>query len=474
MRSYLKLPSQPQAEWVFMTNNEEKILTQFGYKQELKRAFGVWQLTAFGLNYMIPIAPAMIFGLILRASGGTVALPYLLAFGGMLFTAFCYAYFIKHYPLAGSLYVYVTKAIGERIGFLAGWCLLLDYILIPNLAAMSAAYFLKNLIPNVSYELILVTFICVVGLLSLIGSKSLARLGLTLLIVGEVVIFSSFFVWSRAVVVHHIGVGHLISMEPFHFLNFSALTAASSIAILSYLGFDGISTLAEEAKFPRRDIPRAIYLSVTIGLITMLLTGYIGMLVIPNWHAYINNPDWMNTTLFFVSEATGGKTFVLFYTVGFVIAMVIFNITATVGASRLLFGISRDGKIPLSFLSLVSKKNHVPINCMLASIFLQLIISSLFDVDKVTLVVNFGALTGFLLMNIATFLHIAKHKPYHKWQAVMLAVPVIGALLNFWILIHLGVGALVLGVIWSCLGLIVYLAYKKSREDAVIKTLQTL
>lgn len=72
-------------------SQEETLLSELGYKQQLKRAYGIWQLTAFGLNYMIPIAPAIIFGFVLQTSGGTVALPYLIALFGMLFTAFGYA-----------------------------------------------------------------------------------------------------------------------------------------------------------------------------------------------------------------------------------------------------------------------------------------------------------------------------------------------------------------------------------------------
>ena len=393
-----------------MSNQEEKLLSEFGYSQELRRAYGVWHLTAFGLNYMIPIAPAIIFGFILQSSGGTVALPYLIALVGMLFTAFGYAYFIKHFPLAGSLYSYVSRTIGKKIGFIGGWSILLDYILIPTLTAMSGSYFLNNLLPDIPYEIILIFFICTTGLLNLIGSKPLAKLGLLLLIFGEFVIFVGFFVWARAIEVHHIGTGHLISVQPFHFSSFSALTSAASIAMLSYLGFDAITTLAEEAKAPQRDIPRAIFLSLIIGSFTMFLTGYLGMLIIPDWHAHIANQNWLNTTLFFVSQAAGGRPLVLFYTIGFVIAMGVFNIVATASASRLLFGMSRDGVIPFSFLRYIGKKNHVPTYGIILIVCIQLIIGSLFNLNVITQIVNFGALFGFVLLNVATFVHIFKHK----------------------------------------------------------------
>ena len=98
-----------------------KELEQFGYQQQLKRSLGVWQLTTFGLNYMIPIALALIFGFILVSSGGTVALPYLLAMIAMLFTANSYSLMIQAFPFAGSLYSYVSRGWSARIGFIAGW-----------------------------------------------------------------------------------------------------------------------------------------------------------------------------------------------------------------------------------------------------------------------------------------------------------------------------------------------------------------
>ncbi len=136
-----------------------KELEQFGYQQQLKRFLGVWQLTAFGLNYMIPIAPALIFGFILVSSGGTVALPYLLAMIAMLFTANSYSLMIQAFPFAGSLYSYVSRGWSTRIGFIAGWVLLLDYMLIPTVTAAGDATYIHAFFPLIPYHR-LVIYIC--------------------------------------------------------------------------------------------------------------------------------------------------------------------------------------------------------------------------------------------------------------------------------------------------------------------------
>lgn len=437
-------------------NSEEKLLSALGYKQELSRTFGIWHLTAFGLNYMIPIAPAIIFGFILNTSGGTVALPYLLSLAGMLFTAFGYVYFIKRYPLAGSVFTYVSKGINRHIGFIAGWGILLDYIVIPALTAASASYFLSNLIPWIPYELILVVFIASTGLLNLIGAKPLARLGLLLLFFGEIVIFVGFIVWAYAVAKNHVGTGTLLSMEPFRFKSFSALTSATSIAMLSYLGFDAITTLAEESKSPRKDIPKAIYLSLIVGAITMFLTGYLGMLVIPNWQSYVHDHNWLNTTLFYVSKVTGGEPLALFYTIGFVISMGVFNIVATTGASRLLYAISRDRATPFFFLAKVGKKKHIPTYSIILIVAIQIIIGSLGSVNIIAQVVNFGALAGFLLLNLSVLVHMLRNRGSECHSIAILSIPLIGMVLNTWILIHLGYASLVTGAVWIIFGLVLY------------------
>ena len=435
-------------------------ISQFGYQQELKRAFGVWQLTAYGLNYMIPIAPAIVFGFVLKASGGTVALPYLFALCGMLFTAMGYAYFVKRYPLAGSVYNYVSKASNVKLGFLSGWAILLDYMLVPTVTAMSASVYIHNLMPWMPYEVILVTFIIFTGLLNLIGANPLAKLGLSMLIFGELVIFIAFFVWAYAVHVHHLGVGHLVSAAPFHFSSFNALTAATSIAMLSYLGFDAITTLAEEAKQPKKDIPKAIFLSLIIGSLTMFLTGYLGTLLVPDWHRFIHDTNWLNTALFFVSQRAGGYGLEVFYTFGFVVAMAVFNVVATTGASRIVFSISRDGVLPIKCLSKISKRTRVPTYSILLIVGLQVIIGSLCSIDMITMVVNFGALLGFVALNTAFLVHQVRYDDLTGLKKAYLIVPIIGFALNLWILSHLAISALLSGVAWLCLGVVLLVINK--------------
>ena len=310
-------------------------LAKFGYKQELKRSLSVWELTAFGLNYMIPIAPAIIFGFVLTTSGGTVALPYLIAGVAMFFTALSYGAMVQNFPLAGSIYNYVSRGWNPHIGFLAGWILILDYILIPTVTAMSASIYIREYYPQVPYAVWLLLFAVAMGTLNLFGVELMAKLGLWLLLIGEVVIFVGFAVWIWATHKQNLP---LITTMPFKFDSVSTLMTATSLAVLSYLGFDAVTTLSEETNNPRRDIPKAVYLSVIIGAATMFITGYLGMLLIPNWREFAGNENWVATTLFQVAKRANDTWFPVFYTAGFLIAMGVFNVVATAAGARLLYG----------------------------------------------------------------------------------------------------------------------------------------
>ena len=451
-----------------------KELEKFGYQQELKRAMNVWELTAFGVNYMIPIAPAIIFGFILADSGGTVALPYLLAGVGMLFTAGSYSVMVRNFPLAGSLYSYVTRGIQAHIGFLSGWVLLLDYVLIPTVTAASAAIYIGQFAPGIPYAVWLVLFAVAMGMLNLFGVELMAKLGIWMVIVGEAVVFTAFFVWGYAVAVHHVGTGTLFTTEPFKFTSIPALMTATSLSVLSYLGFDAITTLAEESHHPKRDIPRAIYWSVAIGMLTMALTGYFGMLVIPDWREHIMNANWAATTLMQVSRIAGGPFFAGFYTAGYLLAMGVFNVVATAAGARLLYGMGRDNLIPKKIFAAINKRWQTPHWNIVLIVAMEYILGIALNVNDISNLINYGALLGFAMLNLAViWLYYVKRKgigpmalgepkgwrPEAKdWFRYFLA-PGLGFLVIMWVFSSLDHLSLMVGTSWLIVG-VVYTAIK--------------
>jgi len=440
----------------------ENELGAFGYHQQLKGSLTAWQLTAFGLNYMIPIAPAVIFGFILQLSGGSVALPYLLAGIGMSFTAISYGVLVQQFPMAGSLYSYVSRGLNPHIGFLAGWVLLLDYLLIPTVTSMSASIYIQKIFPEINYTICLILFTIVTGLLNLFGVNFLAKLSLWFLLTGELVIIIGFGVWSYSIKIHGTGVGHLLSMEPFKFQSIATLSAATSLAISGYLGFDAISTLAEEAKNPKRDIPKAIFWSVIIGGTTMFITGYLATLVIPNWQQFSHDKDWLGSTLFYVAEMTGGKWFTWFYTAEFLLAMAVFNMVATAAGSRLLFGMGRDGVLSKKIFSAINKQWNTPHWNIILIVLIECTIGVLATIDQISELVNYGALLGFILLNFTViWFYYVRQKNKSKNIFKNFIFPVLGLFSMLWMFVNMQRMSLLFGSAWLLCG-IIYGAYQST------------
>lgn len=442
-------------------------LEQFGYEQQLKRSLDVWQLTAFGLNYMIPLSPAIFFGFVLSQSGGSVALPFIIGGIAIFFTTLSYAIMVQHFPLAGSLYNFISLVWNKRFGFLAGWALLLDYLFITTVTSMSASLYIIQLI-HVPYTLVLFIFVSITGLINLFGIRLLARLGLILLLIAEIIVIASFLVWSHAIV-SHASLSALFSLEPFHFTNISMLMNATSLAVASYLGFDAISTLAEEAKDPKRGIPKAMFLCVFIGGLGMVLTGYLGVLASPNWPVLIKDPNWQATALFYVSKATGGPHFAYFYSLGFILSMAVFNMVGTASTARILFGMGRDNMINKRIFASVNKRWHTPHWNILLITGLSFVVGSLAHVTTIANLVNYGALLGFAVLNISVIALYFKKKSSLIFQTrtkqffYYLLFPMLGFLIVAWVFYSLDTKTHTFGSMWLLAG-IIYLIVHQTRS----------
>ncbi|MDC0534768.1 APC family permease, partial [Francisellaceae bacterium] len=415
------------------------------------------------------LAPVIVFGFIAATSGETVALPFILGFVAMLFTANSYAFMVKRYPVAGSLYVYISKCITPYVGFIAGWVLLLDYLFLPTITGMSVVPYFRQFFPDVPAWLVLVVCILSTGTINLLGVKFLMRMGLFLLIIGELILVASFIIWGKYIVDQNHSVMSLLSFEPFKFDSISALLTATSIAVFSFLGFGAITTLAEEAKNPVRDIPRAIFISIIIGTITMTLIGYLGVLASPDIKNSIHDLVWRNTALFFVSERSGGEIFAIIFTSAFILSQFVCNIVATTACSRLLYGMGRDGVFPKKIFGKVNKRFQTPHYNILLIMALEIVIGLCVSIQTVSEMINFGALLSFILLNISVMVYTFKRwKLQRNGLGIMfkqLLFPLLGIVVLLAILILMHTISLVVGCCWLTIGLIysaVLWRYRKS------------
>lgn len=222
---------------------------QFGYKQELHRALTFRDLLVYGMIFMVPIAPFGVFGYVWDGAQGMVALAYLIGMVAMFFTAMSYWSMSRAFPVSGSVYAYAQRGIHPIVGFFAGWLILLDYILVPSLLYIVSAAALGPMLPGVPGWVWIIGFIAINSLINLRGITFTARANNTIL-VAEIVVLTIFVVLGLIALYSGAGAGHL-TLDPLYNADKFSLPlvmGAVSIAVLSFLGFDGISTLSEETK----------------------------------------------------------------------------------------------------------------------------------------------------------------------------------------------------------------------------------
>jgi putrescine importer len=213
----------------------------------LKRVLGVPSLVLFGMVYMVPLTVFTTYGIVTELTGGRVPVAYLVTLVAMVFTARSYARMSAAYPVAGSAYAYTQKSFGAPVGFLAGWSLLLDYLFLPMLNYLVIGIYLGAAIPSVPAWVFILGSIVLVTALNIVGIVSVARANFLLLALQAVFIV----VFVAMAVVTISGAGSVNLLAPFTgdgtVDGATPIFAGAAILCLSFLGFDAVSTLSEEA-----------------------------------------------------------------------------------------------------------------------------------------------------------------------------------------------------------------------------------
>jgi amino acid transporter len=428
-------------------------LEQFGYEDQLDRALTLTDLVVYGMIFMVPIAPFAVFGFAWQDAEGMVALTYLIGMVGMLFTALSYAAMSQAFPLAGSVYAYVQRGLHESAGFLAGWLILLDYILIPALLYLFSAVALQPLLPEVPEWAWLAGFVSLNAAANLVGVRFTARVYKALLVFELLTLV--LFVICGALALHRgAGAGGLTLAplyDPHHF-SLTTVAGATSIAVLSFLGFDGISTLAEESAGARNAVARATVLSlVLIGALFMLQTWIAADL------GHGMRFDDPSTAFYDIAARAGGAPLRLLAIVAIAVSFGIANAMAAQAAvSRVLFAMARDRKLP-AVLAAVHPRFKTPYVSTLLVAVVSLIVGLFFAsrIDDLTRVVNFGALTSFALLHLAVAYHHLFRQRTGAWVRHLI-FPLAGFTVILYVLYGMDRTAKILGGCWVAAGVLYY------------------
>ncbi len=408
----------------------------------LKRALGLPSLLVFGLAYVAPISVFTTYGVASNLSSGRLALAYLVATMAMLLTALSYANLARWFPEAGSVHTYASRVLHPHVGFLAGWAIALDYVMIPVINVMIAGIFGASLLPAVPAWTWAVAWLVTVTALNALGIESTdrsARVVLALEIVA-LLVFVGVAAW----------LGHGPISNPAA-VGWSPVFAAASIVAISFLGFDAVTTLSEEALNPERDVPRAVVL-------TCLVAG--GLFIVVCAAAYRAHPVAMFESVdaagFTVAAAIGGSALAAVIAVGELIGSFAGALAGQAGAARLLFGISRATGLGRGVLDRVHATRQVPTGAV-GVLAVAGLLAFVLTLEQVVSLINFGALTGFLVVHAAAAREGLTRHPT-RTPAIWLrfvVLPVVGAGFVATLLWSLSPTALLVGGAWLMVGVAV-------------------
>ena len=420
----------------------------------LRRVLSLWDLILYGIVAVTPSAPVTVFGLALVMSKGHAVDTILVAMVAMVFTGISYGRMAALYPSAGSAYTYVGRGLNPHLGFLAGWAMLLDYVVIPLFCVIYGSLAIQRMFPEIPYIAWTAILAGIMTYLNLRGIRATARANQVLISMMMLVLISFIVLAIRYAFIHG-GWGGLFTIRPFYnpeTFSTGSIATATSFAALTYLGFDSVTTLAEDVHNPRRNVLLATVSVCTFTGIFGGLLVYLGQVVWPDYSTFAN----IETAFMDVTARVGGP--LLFQAMGLLlfVANVGAGLTGQVGAARLLFGMGRDNVLPRRIFSYLDPKRNTPtINIWLIGI-LAFVGAQFMSYELTAEILNFGAFLGFIGVNLATFwqFYIIGQPGRKKDFFADLAAPGLGFVFCLLIWWGLPPPAKIAGGIWFAVGII--------------------
>ncbi len=423
-----------------------------GGGRELRRVLGTGALVAFGLAYLVPLTVFTTFGTATQLTAGHLPMAYVATTCAMVFTAVSYAYLARAFPTAGSAYTYACHAFGERAGFLVGWALLLDYLLLPAINYLVIGLYLHAQFPAlpaaapIFASIALVTFLNVIGI-DVVRNASLVMVLFQLAFAAVFVVCAAKFAGGR------------FPADSFYSSSMSwpAVFAGSAILCLSFLGFDAVSTLSEEAREPRRTVPRAILLTTVGGGLIFTALAYAAALVLPDWHSLkVSDSAGLE-----VMEPLGGQWMVLFFLSAYIAGCVASAIASQASVARILFAMGRDDVLPRRWFGVLSPRFRTPVRATLAVAVISCGVPFA-TLDALASVISFGALSAFSVVNLCVVKQFLLDER-RRGRAAYLSygvIPLVGFLSTAWLWLSLSRAALIVGAAWLAAGVCYVLAFR--------------
>jgi putrescine importer len=417
----------------------------------LKRVLGLPSLVLFGLVYMVPLTVFTTYGIVTQVSGGRVPLAYLVTLAAMVFTARSYGLMARAFPFAGSAYTYTQRSFGPGIGFLAGWALMLDYLFLPMINYLVIGIYMGAAFPAIPSWIFILAAIALVTVLNVVGIVSVTRANFVIIALQAVfiVVFIALSIGAIA------QVGTVDLLAPFSGTGdpggFPPVLAGAAILCLSFLGFDSVSTLAEETREPKKVVPKAIMMTTISAGILFVLLSYVGHLVLPS-HDFTD----VDSAALDVMGVAGGQFLAAFFTAAYVAGCIGSALASQASVSRILFAMGRDKVLPSGFFGRINKRFGTPVLAILSVSVISLI-ALVIDLGLLAEMISFGALIAFSVVNLSVVRHYFMKEKEREGAANLinhLIVPLIGFALVIWLWTSLSSRTLIVGLIWLAVGFI--------------------
>jgi len=426
---------------------------------KLKRVLSLWDLIYFGIILTSPIAAVPLFGEAQVLSRGHAVTTLLLAMMAMSVTAVSFGRMATVYPSAGSVYTYISRGLNPHVGFVVGWAMFLEYLFQPIQNALYAVLAIQRMAPRVPFALLAALTVGLITIMTVQGIRFTARTN-EVLLAFMVLVTAVFLVEAFRFIVLHEKVAGLFSLQPMYnpgTFQLRAVAAGTSLAALVFIGFDGVSILAEEVKNPKRNVLLA---SVLVCVFTGLFSGlqvYLAQRVWPDY-ATLQNPE---TAFMDVARVASGPILFAAYGVMLLISSIACGLAGHVGAARLLYSMGRDDVLPKKIFGHLSPKKANPIyNVWIVGVLAYIGVIAI-PWERAAEIVTFGALLAFMGVNFVSLLHFwfAPEARGRRNFFVDAFIPGFGFVFCFVLLLSLQTWTKYAGLIWLVVGL-AYGAYK--------------
>ncbi|MEH6914423.1 APC family permease [Priestia megaterium] len=427
----------------------------------LLKQLKLWHIVVIGLGYMAPMAVFDTFGIVTESTDGHVSGAYAFTLIAILFTAISYGKMVKAFPGAGSSYTYAQQVMNPSIGFLVGWTALLDYLFLPMINALLTNIYLSSLFPGVPKAVWIISFVVIMTIMNIFSVHLTVSFG-TLLVAFQILVAIIFIILSATTQ------GQELSFKPFisESASISLLLNGAAILCFSFLGFDAVTTMAEETLKPEKTIPKGILIIACTGGALFITVSYFAQLLFPSASLF-NDLEGASAE---IAYKIGGQLFQSIFVAAALTSTIASGLVSHMSASRLLYAIGKDGYLPRRIFGYIHPKTKTPVWNVVIIGGLSLISLSL-SLEKATSLINFGALIAFSSVNIAVFIHyfIQQNKRSLSGYISYVLMPLLGSLFLFFMWLNLEKTSLFIGIVWSIIG-IIYLLIARRKNTITIPT----